>query len=72
MDLKRGLGLAIDNFTKEHSVSAYLLIESLKRIVEASLSVGGIGYASDATDDGTKLFYENLGSSPLTIIMVIR
>jgi len=57
--------LAIDNSAKGYGLGAYLLIESLKRIVNASLSVGGIGCAVDAKDDDAKRFYEKFGFIPI-------
>nr|WP_297402578.1 GNAT family N-acetyltransferase [uncultured Marinobacter sp.] len=57
--------LAIDNSAKGYGLGAYLLIECLKRVVEASLSVGGIGCAVDAKDDDAKRFYEKFGFIPI-------
>jgi len=57
--------LAIHNSAKGYGLGAYLLIESLKRIVDASLSVGGIGCAVDAKDDDSKRFYERYGFIPI-------
>jgi GNAT superfamily N-acetyltransferase len=44
-----------------YGLGAYLLIECLRRVVDASISVGGIGCAVDAKDDDSKRFYEKFG-----------
>lgn len=53
--------LAVDNSLKGYGLGAYLLIECLRRVVDASISVGGIGCAVDAKDDDSKRFYERFG-----------
>lgn len=53
--------LAVDNSVKGYGLGAYLLIERLRRVVDASISVGGIGCAVDAKDDNSKRFYEKFG-----------
>jgi len=53
--------LAVDNSVKGHGLGAYLLIECLKRVVDASISVGGIGCAVDAKDEDARKFYEKYG-----------
>lgn len=57
--------LAIDNSVKGCGLGGYLLIASLERIVDASLSVGGIGCAVDAKDEEAKRFYEKFGFIPI-------
>lgn len=53
--------LAVDNSVKGYGLGAYLLIECLRRVVYASISVGGIGCAVDAKDGNSKRFYEKFG-----------
>lgn len=57
--------LAVDGSAKGRGLGGYLLIESLKRIVDASLSVGGIGCAVDAKGEDASRFYEKFGFIPI-------
>ncbi len=53
--------LAVDNSVKGYGLGAYLLIDCLRRAVDASMSVGGIGCVVDAKDADSKRFYEKFG-----------
>jgi len=57
--------LAVNNSAKGYGLGGFLLIEFLKRIVDASISVGGIGCVVDAKDDDAKRFYERFGFIPI-------
>ncbi|WP_288366688.1 GNAT family N-acetyltransferase [uncultured Marinobacter sp.] len=53
--------LAVDSSVKGYGLGAFLVIECLKRVVDASFSVGGIGCAVDAKDDDSQKFYGKFG-----------
>jgi len=57
--------LGVDASEQGHGLGHFLVIEALRRVVNSSLSVGGIGCVVDAKNAKVKRFYEKLGFVPI-------
>lgn len=57
--------LGVVESEQKNGLGKFLVIEALRRVVDSSLSVGGIGCVVDAKDEKVKCFYEKLGFAPI-------